>query len=144
MAPWLTHTLHIMPPHLHLKQFNWYVPIAGLRLSMLRVIWTSLATAATDTAILTAPHNPRLPRITRTSFTWPNNSGMVQAVHKPRTIGRPLHAQATISSHKVLFLVMGTRPRDVEALWITSHPPHTSPALSLTLAHRPGNVPGNY
>ena len=62
---------------------------------------------------------------------------MVQAVHKPRTIGRALHAQGTTASHKVLFLVMGTRPRDVEAHWIASHPSHTGSALSSQLNPRP-------
>jgi len=104
---------------------------------------SSPTTVVTDTAILRSPLNPRLPRTTRTSFTWPSSSGTVRAVHRSRTIGRALHAQATASSHKGLrFLATGTRPRDVEALRNTSQPSHTTPVLSGTLVHRRGNVLG--
>ena len=104
----------------------------------------SLTTVVTDTVILRSHRDPRLvPTITRTSFTWPSNSGMVRAAHRSGIIGRALHAQATTSSHKGhLFLVTGTRPRDVEALWIASHPSHINIALSVTLVHHRGNVLG--
>lgn len=104
---------------------------------------SSPTTVATDTAILKSPLNPRLPRTTRTSFTWPSSSGTIRAVHRSRTIGRALHAQATASSHKGLrFLVTGIRPRDVQALWNTSHQSHTTPVLNETPVHRRGNVLG--
>jgi hypothetical protein len=107
----------------------------------------SLTTVVTDTVILRSHRNPRLvPRTTRTSFTWPSSSGMVRAAHRSGTvIGRALHAQATTSSHKgLLFLATGTRPRDVEVLWNTSHPSHINLAFSVTFVHRRGNVLGKH
>lgn len=110
IAPWGTHPHHITLPHLHLRRFNRYVPIAGFSLS-------TLTTVAIDRAILRNPHYPQLPRTIRTSSTWPNNLGMVRVAHRSRTIGRPLHVHVTTSSHKgLLFLATGTRPRDVETL----------------------------